>query len=110
MKKITANIQLIHEGIKQIAGYYTEIKLDTGETVEVIIHRDTKYPDYWTVSEYSTGIELTPYLPDSTIAKTRNQVLEHTLNFLNERLRERNTTLHEVKQDFLKSMNLNYVN
>jgi hypothetical protein len=112
MKKITANIQLIHEGVKQIVGYYTEIKLKTGEVAEVIIHKDLAYPDLnlWSVSEYATGVSITPNLSDYRVGKTRNSILNFVIEYVNRKLKENNTTLHEVKQSFLKSTNLNYVN
>lgn len=110
MKKIKANIQFVRGGMKQVTGYYTEVKLETGETAEMLIHRDTVYPDYWTVSEYATGINMTPSVSDSTNVKTRSGALEVTLEFLNRKLKERGITLHEARQGFLKSNNLKYVN
>jgi hypothetical protein len=110
MKKITANIQLIHEGIKQVTGYYTEVKLETGEIAEVLIHRNPQYPNSWTVSEFTTGVSITPYYNNVEMAKTRTNILNVALEYVNRRLKESGITLHEHMGNFLKSTNLNYVN
>ena len=110
MKKVKANIQLMGEGTKQVIGYYTEVKLETGELAEVLIHRDYKYPDYWNVSEYATGVSITPSISDVTKAKTRKDILELALEYTNRKLKENKTTLHEFRQGFLKSTGLHFVN
>lgn len=110
MKKITANIQIIKEGTKLVTGYYTEVKLETGELAEVLIHRNIQYPDYWTVSEYATGVSITPFAHDSSKAKTRNGILNISLEYVNRKLRENKMTLHEFRQGFLKSTGLHFVN
>jgi hypothetical protein len=110
MKKVKANIQIINEGTKQVTGYYTEVKLETGELAEVLIHRDYNYPDYWNVSEYATGVSITPNISDSTVTDTRNGVLSATVEYVNRKLKEKKMTLHELKQDFLKSTGLHFVN
>lgn len=110
MERVKANIQLIHEGVKQVAGYYTEVKLETGEVAEVLIHRNPQYPNSWTVSEYATGVSITPYYNNVEMAKTRTSILNVALEYVNRKLRENNMTLHEFKQGFLKSNNLSIVN
>jgi hypothetical protein len=110
MKKINAKIQLIDKGTVEIPAYYTEVVLDTGETMKTIVHRDTRYPKWWTVSEYTTGISITSSISDYRIANTRNGILEYVIKDVNRRLTDNKLTLQRLIEGALSNLKLGYVN
>ena len=97
MKKIKANISIMENQkwqLKEVDGYFTTEKLETGETVKLIVHRSHVYNKYWQVSEYTTGFSVTT--KDYDALNTRKATLQSSIDYINRKLKENNITMEQL--------------
>jgi len=97
MKKEKVHIYT-QDGIQIIDAYTDQIKIKTGETVKIGIHRPYKYPDSinWYVSERSTGT-LIVGIPQTTREKAKQEAIRYRNDRLPEGMR-----IAEVIENTLK--------
>jgi|GEM_PF-7114542 len=111
MKKIKANLSIVGQDLqptmKEVIGYYTEVVLNSGEVVRLVVHRDIVYQDSWAVSEFTTGmlVMCSGDLHDYTLAKTRASILRQATDRMNGRPR-----IQDYIDSFLNRYKLEPVN
>lgn len=111
MKKRKAYIIIMGEDNKpqkiEVEGYQSIILTPYKEKINVIIHRNTRYPDSWNVSDLMTGTTFTPY--DKAL-KTKKEAIQEAERFLEYRNELKTMTAKELATEFLKFWKLDPVN